>query len=68
MMMADLTMRLGFMNSDQKPSRARSWVERFGARRLDLLWMISGVFRSRFSAMTARLPPGRSSLTRAVSR
>ena len=32
MIIADLTMRLGFMNIDQKPSRARSWVERLGAR------------------------------------
>jgi len=33
MIIADLTMRLGFMNIDQKPSRARSRVERLGSRR-----------------------------------
>ncbi len=32
MIVADLTMRLGFMNFDQKPSRPRSSVERLGAR------------------------------------
>ena len=35
-MMANRAMRLGFKNSDQKPSRARSCVERFGARSRDL--------------------------------
>jgi hypothetical protein len=55
-MMADLAILRGFKNSVQKPSRARSWTDRLGARCLDLLRMISCCFRSGFSGMTARLP------------
>ena len=35
--MAALTIRFGFRNNDQKPSRVQSWVERFGALCLDRL-------------------------------
>jgi hypothetical protein len=62
--MAALTIRWGFRNNEQKPSRARSWVESFGARSLDLLWIISCCFKSRFLAITARLPLGLISLAR----
>lgn len=44
---AALTIRSGFRNNDQKPGRARSPVDRLGARCLDLLWMISCCFRGR---------------------
>jgi len=68
MIIAALTMRLGFRNNDQKPRRIRSRVERFGARCLGLLWIISCCFKIRFSAMTVRLPSGRNSLATVVSR
>jgi len=68
MIIAALPIRLEFRNNDQKPGRARSWVERFGARSLALLWIINCCFRSRFSAMIVRLPPGLISLARVVSR
>ena len=67
MIMAALTIRLGFRNNVQKPSKVRSCVERFGARCRDLLWIIICCFKSRFSAITARLPPGLISLARVVS-
>lgn len=68
MIMADLAIRLGSRNKDKKPRRVRSWIVRLGARCQDLLWMISCCFRIRFSAITVRLPPGRSSLAMVVSR
>ena len=68
MIIAALTIRMGSRNNDQKPSRARSWVERFGARSLALLWIINCCFKSRFSAITVRLPPGCISLAKVVSR
>jgi hypothetical protein len=39
MIIAALKMRLGLRKKDQKTSRARSWLERFGARCLDLPWI-----------------------------
>ena len=68
MMIAGLTRRRGFRKIDRKPRTVRSFVVRLGYLWRDLLWIISCCFRSRFSAVTARLPPGRVSLAREVSR
>jgi len=68
MRIADLAIRLGFKNKEMKPRRVRSLVVRFGALWRDLLWIINCCFRSRFSAMTERPPPGRASLARVLNR
>ena len=58
MIMADRARRWGLKNNDQKPSRARSCVERFCALSLALLWIINCCFKSRFSAISVRQGQG----------
>lgn len=60
--------RRGSRNSDQKPNRNRSGVERLGARRRERLMTRSCCFMSRLSATTALAPPGPRSLAMVVNR
>ena len=60
--------RRGSRNSDQKPNRNRSSVERLGARRRERLMTRSCCFMSRLSATTALAPPGPRSLAMVVNR
>ena len=55
-------------NSDQKPNRNRSSIERLGARRRERLMARSCCFMSRLSATTALAPPGPRSLAMVVNR
>jgi hypothetical protein len=59
-------MRRGLRNSDQKPNRYRSSVERLGARRRERLITRSCCFMSRLSATMTRAPPGPGSLANVV--
>ena len=67
MMIAALTIRRGVRNSEQNPRMNLSEVVGLGARWRERLWIISCCFRSRFSAINAREPPGRNSVARVVS-
>ena len=60
--------RRGSRNSDQKPNRNRSSVERLGARRRERLMTRSCCFMSRLSATTALAPPVPRSLAMVVNR
>jgi len=60
--------RRGSRNSDQKPNRNRSSVERLGARRRERLMTRSCCFMSRLSATTALAPPVPMSLAMVVNR